>query len=157
MPVHYFLNIGSNLGNRKLNISRALRELEIEFGYFETSRIIESAPSGFDSKNQFANIAVMVLSDKSPQDVLHIIQEIERKINKSPHRDQKGRYQDRELDIDIMAADDILLNTEELEIPHPRLAERTFYLEPFAQIAPAWRHPATGLNCGEMLESLPHP
>ena len=58
--MHYFLNIGSNLGNRKLNISRTLRALEESFGYFEVSRMVESRPWGFVSDNTFANVAVMV-------------------------------------------------------------------------------------------------
>ena len=64
--MHYFLNIGSNLGNRKLNISRALRAIEEKFGYFEVSKIYESRPWGYDSDNEFANIAVMVVSDVAP-------------------------------------------------------------------------------------------
>ena len=56
--MHYFLNIGSNLGNTKLNISRALRALEEKYGYFETSKIMESKPWGFVSPHSFANLAV---------------------------------------------------------------------------------------------------
>lgn len=153
--MHYFLNIGSNLGNRKLNISRALRALEEKFGYFETSSIVESRPWGFVSDNMFANLAVMVISDMTPAEVLEVTRDIEARHNRSPHRDASGAYADRELDIDIMAADDIVLDTPELTIPHPRLAERRFFLEPFGQLAPLWRHPATGLTCEEMLAALP--
>ncbi|MDE7402090.1 MAG: 2-amino-4-hydroxy-6-hydroxymethyldihydropteridine diphosphokinase [Muribaculaceae bacterium] len=153
--MHYFLNLGSNLGNPKLNLSRALRALEKRFGYFETSKIMESAPWGFLSPNRFANIAVMIVSDKSPEEVLTICQEIEKELNKSPHRDTKGGYKDRELDIDIMAADDAVIETESLRIPHPHLAERKFFLAPMAELAPLWRHPVSGKTCEQMLAELP--
>ena len=152
--MHYFLNIGSNLGNVKLNISRALRALEFRFGYFETSKMVESAPWGYVSSNRFANIAVMIISEKTPQEVLAVIKEIESELNPTPHRDAKGGYADRVLDIDIMAADEIVVDTPELKIPHPHLAERRFFLEPFDELAPAWRHPVTGLTPAEMLSLI---
>ena len=151
---HYFLNIGSNLGNRRLNISRALRAIEELYGYFEVSKMVESQPQGFESDNMFSNIAVMVITDRNPEEVLSDLQEIEARLNRTPHRNADGGYADRELDIDIMAVDDMTVNTERLQIPHTRLAERRFFLEPFAQLAPLWRHPLTGLTCSEMLAEL---
>lgn len=152
--MHYFLNIGSNLGNVKLNISRALRALESRFGYFETSKMVESAPWGYVSANRFANIAVMIISENTPHEVLAVIKEIESELNPTPHRDANGGYADRVLDIDIMAADETVVDTPELKIPHPHLAERRFYLEPFDELAPSWRHPLTGLTPAEMLSSM---
>lgn len=151
---HYFLNIGSNLGNRRLNISRALRALEENYGYFEVSKIVESAPWGFESDNEFMNIAVMIISDRSPEEILTDIQRIEARYNGTPHRDNEGNYIDRMLDIDIMAVDDMVVENPNLKIPHPHLAERRFFLEPFAELAPLWRHPVTGKTCAEMLELI---
>lgn len=153
--MHYFLNIGSNLGNVRLNISRALRAIEEKYGYFETSRIVESRPWGFVSPNTFANIAVMVVTDRSCAEVLSDIKEIESRLSPMPHRDDRGGYVDRVIDIDIMAADDTVIDTDELTVPHPHLAERHFFLEPFDELAPLWRHPVTGLTCAEMLARLP--
>lgn len=153
--MHYFLNIGSNLGNVRLNISRALRALEEKYGYFETSRIVESRPWRFISPNTFANIAVMVVTDRSCAEVLSDIKEIEGRLSPMPHRDDRGGYVDRVIDIDIMAADDTVIDTEDLTVPHPHLAERHFFLEPFDELAPLWRHPVTGLTCAEMLARLP--
>lgn len=152
---YYFLNIGSNLGNRKLNLSRALRALEREYGYFETSGIIESSPWGFLSPHRFANIAVMIVTDKSPRQVLESIKGIEKMYNGSPHRNSDGGYCDRELDIDIVAVDSLVVNDPDLKIPHPHLAERSFFLQPMAELAPAWKHPLSGLTCSEMLARLP--
>ena len=153
--MHYFLNIGSNLGNVRLNISRALRALGEKLGYFETSRIVESRPWGFISPNTFANIAVMVVTDRSCAEVLSDIKEIEGRLSPMPHRDDRGGYVDRVIARDIMAADDTVIDTEELTVPHPHLAERHFFLEPFDELAPLWRHPVTGLTCAEMLARLP--
>lgn len=153
--MHYFLNIGSNLGQRKLNISRALRALENKFGYFETSHIVESRPWGFVSDNMFLNIGVMVVSELTPQEMLEALQDIEKALNKSPHRDSEGKYADREVDIDIIAADEVKLETERLTLPHRALPERRFFLEPMAELAPLWRHPDTGLTCADMLANLP--
>lgn len=152
--MHYFLNIGSNLGNTKLNISRGLRALEEKFGYFEISKIIESRPWGFVSDNEFMNVAVMIISDLQPHEILSEIKEIEKRLDPMSHRDANGNYADRFLDIDIMAADDLVMDTPDLKIPHQHLAERKFFLEPFAQLAPLWRHPETGLTCREMLSRL---
>lgn len=152
--MHYFLNIGSNLGNVKLNISRALRELEARYGYFETSKMVESEPWGFESDHKFSNIAVMVITDKTPEEVLADLKEIEAKLNPTPHRTPEGGYADRVLDIDIMAVDDMVVDLPGLQIPHPHLAKRKFFLEPFDQLAPMWRHPVTGLTCAEMLDNL---
>lgn len=153
--MHYFLNIGSNLGNVKLNLSRALRALEAKYGYFETSSIVESKPWGFVSPHTFANIAVMIITDKKPAEVLDDIHEIENVLNPTPHRDYKGGYADRVLDIDIMAADDLIIDTPGLTIPHPHLSARRFFLEPFNELAPGWHHPVSGLTCAEMLALSP--
>lgn len=155
--MHYFLNIGTNLGNLRLNISRALRALEQRYGYFETSRIVESRPWGYVSDNTYANIAVMVVSDRTPTEVLDDIHEIEAQLNPTPHRDGVGGYADRVLDIDIVAVDDLSISTPTLTIPHAHLAERRFFLEPMAELAPAWHHPTTGLTCDEMLAALSEP
>ena len=95
------------------------------------------------------------MTDRSCAEVLSDIKEIEGRLSPMPHRDDRGGYVDRVIDIDIMAADDTVIDTEELTVPHPHLAERHFFLEPFDELAPLWRHPVTGLTCAEMLARLP--
>ena len=155
--MHYFINIGSNLGQRVLNISKATRALDERFGFFEISHKVESEPLGFDSTNVFCNIGLMFISDKTPEEVHGILQEIERRLDPRPHRNADGSYRDRTIDIDIVAVDELQIDTDTLKVPHPHLAERRFFLEPMAELAPEWRHPATGLTCAEMLEKLPDP
>lgn len=149
-----FLNIGSNLGDRRKNLSRAVSAIEKEFGYFELSHVIESEPWGFDSENKFLNIGMMVITDLSPLEVLHRLQEIEKSIGSGSHRNADGSYADRVVDIDIVAIDDLVIDTEELQVPHPRMAERRFVLEPLAELAPFWTHPLLHKTPGQMLAEM---
>lgn len=153
--MHYIVNIGSNLGDRRLNLSRAVSRILARFGDFEVSHVIESSPWGFESENPFLNLCLMFASDMKPLDVLHELQEIEKSISGESHRNPDGSYADRVIDIDMIAADDSVISTPELTLPHPRLAERSFFLEPLQEIAPGWRHPVTGKNAAEMLADLP--
>ena len=150
-----FLNVGSNLGNRRMNLSRALAAIEREFGYFELSHTVESPPWGYDSPNTYLNVGVMVLSDLEPPEILRRLQAIERQLGSGNHRNADGSYADRLIDIDIIAIDDMTMDTPELTLPHPRMAERRFVLEPMAELAPLWRHPLLGKTASELLESLP--
>ena len=107
----YYINIGSNLGNRLMNLTRAVSAIEKQFGWFELSHHIESDAWGYESKNKFLNVGMAFISDLAPTDVLHILQDIEKSINPAAHRNADGSYKDRMIDIDIMAADDMVINT----------------------------------------------
>lgn len=137
-----------------MNLSRAVAAIEKEFGYFELSHTMESEPWGFDSPNSFLNVGMMVLSDLPPLQILQKLQAIERSLSPAPHRNPDGSYADREVDIDIIAIDELTVDTPELTVPHPRMAERRFVLEPMAELAPYWRHPRLGLTPGELLGAL---
>ncbi len=130
----YYINIGSNLGNRLMNLTRAVSAIEKHFGWFELSHHVESEPWEFDSKNKFLNVGMAFISDLEPLDVLHKLQEIEASINPSPHRNADGSYRDRMIDIDIMAVDGVEMDTPELTLPHPHLGERPFFLEPYNEL-----------------------
>lgn len=130
----FYLNIGSNLGNRLMNLSKAVRAIEKEFGWFELSHHIESEPWGFKSSNKFLNIGMLIISDRDPIDVLHALQEIEKSISPKAHRNADGSYRDRLIDIDIMAVDDIEMETPELTLPHPHLKDRQFFLDAYNEL-----------------------
>ncbi|MDE6009220.1 MAG: 2-amino-4-hydroxy-6-hydroxymethyldihydropteridine diphosphokinase [Muribaculaceae bacterium] len=148
------VNIGSNLGNRRLNLSRAVRKLGERFGAFELSHAVESDPWGFDSTHSFLNIGMAFQSEEAPLSILRSIKEIEQEISPAPHRNPDGSYADREIDIDIVAIDRDIIDTSELTIPHPRLPQRSFFLKPLQEIAPGWVHPLNGKNASEMLGEL---
>lgn len=153
------INMGSNLGNRRLNLSRAMNRIGRQFGPFEISHVVETDPYGFASTHRFLNVCMVFSTNQPPLDLLAALQEIERAINGSnTHRNPDGTYADRLLDIDILAYDDLVIDHPRLTLPHPRLAERYFYLKPMEEVCPAWRHPATGLTPAQMLAALPsHP
>ena len=126
----YYINIGSNLGNRLMNLTRAVSAIEKKFGWFELSHHIESEPWGFDSKNRFLNVGMAFISEMQPMEVLAALQEIEASINTEKHRNPDGSYKDRVLDIDIMDVEGVSMDTPELTIPHPHLNDRPFLQEP---------------------------
>lgn len=131
----YYINIGSNLGNRRLNLSRAISAIEKRYGYFETSKVVESEPWGFDSSNMFLNIAMMFDTEETPVEVLHTLQQIEKEISGEPHRNSDGGYVDRVIDIDIMALENgETFHNEELTIPHPHLFDRPFFINPLKEL-----------------------
>lgn len=157
------VNIGSNMGDRRMNLSRAVRKIGIEFGPFEVSHVVESEPWGYDSQNKFLNMAVMFWSHLAPVEILKRLQNIEQQLCPAPHRDESGAYVDRVIDIDLIAVDNIVFDNSseaeqkgepKLRLPHPALAQRRFFLEPLAEIAPGWQHPVTGLTADEMLHNL---
>lgn len=142
--MRYYINIGSNIGNRRLNISRAIAAVEKRYGYFELSKAVESEPWGFDSTNSFLNVGMMFETDSEPLDVLHSLQEIESAISPDPHRNPDGSYADRKLDIDIMAirgdendgmpGEAVEIDTDELKVPHPHLFDRPFFIGPLREL-----------------------
>lgn len=140
-----FVNIGSNLGDRRRNISRAVAEIGRRFGYFELSHIMESEAWGYDSAHKFLNIAMVFKSDEEPLEILHALQKIEKELGDTlakesgnpagnSHRDAAGGYADRYLDIDIMTIEGVRMQSEELTLPHPHLRERKFFMEPLQEL-----------------------
>lgn len=146
--------MGSNLGNRRLNLSRAMRRVGMEFGPFEMSHVVETPAMGYDSEHKYLNICLMFATDDTPEMVLKKLQNIEKELSDTPHRNPDGTYADREIDIDIIAIDDMVVESENLTIPHSRLCERRFFLEPLAEIAPSWIHPVSGKTAEDMLLEL---
>ena len=135
MPTLY-LSLGTNLGDRHKNLSNALEHIGREIGtVISASDIIETEPWGFDSSNRFLNMAVKVETTMQPLDVLHATQEIERKLGRK-HKTANGEYHDRLIDIDILLYDNLVMNTPQFTIPHPRMYEREFVMKPLLQIAP---------------------
>lgn len=140
--MHYYFNIGSNLGNKAQHLKQAISMLEETLASQATvSSTIESEPWGFDSNNTFLNVGVMIESDIKPLNMLKIAQKIEQDMGSETHRNEDGSYCDRIVDIDIIAIDDLIINTPELTIPHPRMHLRDFVMRPMHELAPNWQHP----------------
>ena len=149
--MNYYLNIGSNMGDRRDNLYRAVVALTAGTGGCAVSSIVESKPWGFESEHGFLNLGVSLQSTMQPQEMLERIHEIERRLGSAAHRDSEGHYIDRLVDIDIVAVDDLVIDTPTLQVPHRLLFERDFFLKPMIELAPNWRHPITGLTAAQML------
>lgn len=130
-----YLNIGTNLGDRKANISRAVKEIEAKIGDVLTqSSIVESEPWGFVSDNSFYNIGLAVSTEYKPNELLDVIHSIEKDCGSASHRNADGTYADRVVDIDIMDIDGLTIDTERLTVPHKHLMDRVFFKEPYLEL-----------------------
>lgn len=150
------INIGSNIGDRLALIGQAVAAVELIFNTPATcSEPIESEPWGFDSPNGFINIGVNIeVGEMTPEEVLQRLLQAQAQIDSSPHRNADGGYIDRLIDIDLIAIDNVVIDTEELTLPHPRMHLREFVLRPMSELLPSWRHPLLNATPAELLERL---
>lgn len=139
----YYINIGSNLGNRLMNLTRTVAAVEKEFGWFELSHHVESEAWGYDSENKFLNVGMVFISELGPEQVLDRLQAIEHRFSPEPHRNADGSYRDRLVDIDIMAVEGVEMQTERLTLPHPHLNDRPFFLDPYLELRDIMREKIT--------------
>ena len=135
-----YLGIGSNLGNRDTNLRTAIELIHERVGEcLACSSIYRSAPQGFVSENEFANIVAVCQSDYSPEEVLLITQQIEREMGRT-EKSVDGVYHDRVIDIDLLQArgneanEAIRRSDEGLMLPHPRMQERDFVMIPLREV-----------------------
>ena len=120
--MRYYLNIGTNLGDRTANLRRAIAALSAGTGGCSVSRVVESEPWGFDSQNAFLNVGVAIDTTMQPIEVLDWLHDIEHRLGSASHRDADGNYVDRLVDIDIMAIDQWDgKQWQALTVDHPRL------------------------------------
>lgn len=144
--------LGSNLGERSKNIQKAIQLLERQkIIPIKQSSLYETDPLGFESKNRFLNAVLLCETELSPHEVLNTLLNIEQDMGRN--RNANG-YCDRIIDLDFLFADAIIIHDPNLVLPHPKMQERVFVLEPLAEINPEWRHPLLGLNTLEMLRAL---
>ena len=133
-----YLSLGSNLGDRETNIRQALALIDERVGsVYRVSSYIETAPVGFSSPNKFINVVCLVHTMMSPMACLRETQKIEKELGrtqKSINPDGSLTYKDRPIDIDLLTYDQLVLNTPELTLPHPRMHERDFVLIPLREI-----------------------
>jgi 2-amino-4-hydroxy-6-hydroxymethyldihydropteridine diphosphokinase len=136
------LGFGSNTGNRFLNIKKAVSHVYLsrDFDILKLSRIYETEPWGFKNQNNFLNCAAVCLYRSSPFRLLENIEEIEKLCG----RVEREKWQEREIDIDILFYGDKIVNEKRLRIPHPILQDRNFVLKPLNDLIPGFVHPVLG-------------
>ena len=148
-----FLALGTNLGDRRENLRRAVRALAGLMVIEAISPIYETAPWGLAEQPNFLNMCLSATTGLLPRPLLAKIKDLEIRLGRKPG----PRWGPRLIDIDLLFYDDLILQVEDAEgltIPHPRLAERAFVLAPLADIAPQFRHPQTGLSAAQMAAAV---
>lgn len=150
MPVTIYIALGTNLGDRLANLQAARQALSPQVKLLACSTIYETPPWGYLDQPAFLNQVVKGETSISPQDLLAFLKRLETQLGRRP----AVRYGPRLIDLDLLFYGSRVLETPDLAIPHPRLAERAFVLVPLAELAPDLRHPILESTMQELLEKL---
>ncbi|MBK9710834.1 MAG: 2-amino-4-hydroxy-6-hydroxymethyldihydropteridine diphosphokinase [Kouleothrix sp.] len=141
-----YLALGSNLGDRRANLRAAVERLAPHVAVEQVSSVYETEPAYVLDQPRFLNAALRGRTELEPAALLALLKQIERGLG----RVAGPRFGARVIDLDILVYDDLVMATDELTVPHPRLAERPFVLVPLAEIAPrltppGWPAPVAAL------------
>ncbi len=146
-----YLALGSNIGDRDANLREAVQRLETEdLRVTRRSSLYETAPREMLDQPWFLNAVVEIETNLFPMQLLGRTRRIESEMGRR-RVTPKGP---RNIDIDILFYGRSVIDTAGLQVPHSRIAERAFVLEPLAEVAPDFRHPITGMTAREMLAAL---
>ena len=146
-----FLALGSNIENRKQHIEEAILLLREKMNNVTIAPLYETKPRYFENQHNFLNTVLCGFTDLEPQELLQFTKTVQKAVG----RVERFRNGPREIDIDILFYDTVAYKDEELEIPHPRLQERDFVLQPFSDINPDFFHPILKKTIRELLDTLP--
>jgi 2-amino-4-hydroxy-6-hydroxymethyldihydropteridine diphosphokinase len=147
-----YFSLGSNIGDRALNIARAVEALPAHgVRVVRQSSLYETEPVELRVQDWFLNCVVEVDTQLTPQELMHELLEIERSMGRVRLAPKGPRI----IDMDILLFGTAMVREPRLEIPHPRMAERRFVLVPFAEIAPGAIHPLLKKTITELLVETP--
>lgn len=147
-----YIALGSNLGDRQANLMSAILHLSTSgVSVKRCSSIWETEPVGITDQPWFFNAVAEVETEMPPLELLRLMKRIEQAMGRE-HAEVNGP---RMIDIDLLFYGNECMQSEELELPHPRLQERRFVLEPMMELAPDFQHPVSGLSIKELLTAAP--
>jgi 2-amino-4-hydroxy-6-hydroxymethyldihydropteridine diphosphokinase len=152
-PVEVLVALGANLGDPLAQLSLAIRRLREVLSRVEVSDVYLTEPVGLADQPDFHNLVLRGLTSAPVYELHRLGHSIEQEIG----REVSARNAPRPIDVDLLAYGPLVLFTPTLQVPHPRMEERSFVLAPLAEIAPEWRHPVSGRTALESLEALAEP
>lgn len=147
---HVFLGIGTNLGQRRLNLQRAISGMAAGVTITAVSPLYETPPWGMTEQPHFLNLCLAGRTSLSPPALLAFAKNLEVEMGRQPAE----RWGPRLIDIDLLFYDNLVIDDEHVTVPHPRLHERAFVLAPLADIAPYFVHPLRGLTVMQMAAAV---
>ncbi len=148
-----YISLGTNLGNKPQNLKKACDLISKQIGIIQQkSSIYETEPWGYDSFNNFLNQVVEVKTEITPRKLLHNLLVIEEIMGRS--RNSSKNYQDRIIDLDILLYDNLIMQNDELNLPHAKMHERKFALEPLVEINQGLIHPVFKKTMKQLFDEL---
>ena len=147
-----YIGLGSNLGDREATLRAALRELDARdlVRVLRASSFHETEPVGGPPQGAFINAAAELATPLPPEGLLELLHEVEDDFG----RQREVRWGPRTLDLDLLLYGDRVIDSPDLEVPHPRMHERQFVLAPLCELCPRRRHPRLGREMRELLREL---
>ncbi|SHJ12224.1 dihydroneopterin aldolase / 2-amino-4-hydroxy-6-hydroxymethyldihydropteridine diphosphokinase [Dethiosulfatibacter aminovorans DSM 17477] len=147
-----YLALGSNLGDREENLKKAVEAIEgsSHTSVLKVSKFIETDPVGYEDQDPFLNGAVKVETLLSPKKLIRWLLSIEEDLK----RVRTIKWGPRTIDLDVIYYDDMVSDDEEIVLPHPRMHERAFVLDPMNEIAPYALHPILKKRTFELLDEV---
>jgi 2-amino-4-hydroxy-6-hydroxymethyldihydropteridine diphosphokinase len=146
-----YIGIGSNLGDRQNNCERAIDLLKQQgVSIKKCSSLRETQPWGLQDQPLFLNMAVEIETDYTPNELLTLVKDIETKIG----RQKSSPWGPRVVDLDILVFNEVIIQSQQLTIPHPYMHKRAFVLEPMQEIAPDLIHPVLKKSMRELFRNF---
>jgi len=145
-----YLGLGSNVGDRLLNLNKAIELLSEKIQILKKSKIYVSKAVGYTDQPDFYNMVLYGKTDLSPEELFNFIKDVE----KNAGRVYRFHWGPREIDIDILFYNDLVYKSDKLNIPHPRLHERDFVLLPLIELNPKLFHPVLNKRVSDLKEFM---